>query len=616
LSERLYLPENPVNSKTLSYLTISGRLPAAAAAGILIVLMLAAYAGSFGASFHFDDFHQIVDNQNIRTLSSIPRFFRDAGLASSYQDKGYRPLTFSSYALNYAFSGYRVGGYHAVNLFFHFLNSLLVFVLAGRVMRRNGTGPGLAPFFIMLAFALHPIQTGAVTYISGRAVLLCSLFTLLSVLSFIRYRDEGRPGFAWAAAFFFLLGLLSKETAVACLGLMFAYDVSAPGGPAAALKKPSVYVGFCAVLAIFSWIKMALTGFVTLPRAAYPEGVYLLSEAKAALMYVRLMILPYGQNADYNMRPTSAPDVQTVIALAALCTIAASVWYIGKRDRAGLFFGLWFFLSALPESVVPLPDIAAEYRMYLPSVGFIGLVAVAARLIVRDGRIRSAVAAVVVLAMCVCTVSRNRVWADEMTLWTDVASKSPASARARLSLGMAYMRVERYPEAESEFKKALEVDPAFEKKFDAYNDLGICYIAMGRNSDAVVMLKTALSIAPADIDAYANLGLAYNRSGQYAESAAVLRDAVRLSPGNVLARENLASSLLMLGQNSDAVREMERAFGLSPMDFERGYRLAVMYVRAGMRDRALAQTRAIIPLAAGPEQTARVRNLAAELGGA
>ena len=185
---------------------------------LLLVLLVAAYSNSFRDGFHFDDFHQIVENPNVRDLGNIPAFFYSAGMGSVNTSlRGYRPVTYSSFSLSYAVSGYSPGGYRLFNLLLHFLNALLVYAIVRRVVSTRGgdSGGEWAALIAAAAFALHPVQTNAVTYISGRAVLLASFFSLASFYCFLRFRSGG--GYAWGAALpvLFLLGLLSKEMAVA-----------------------------------------------------------------------------------------------------------------------------------------------------------------------------------------------------------------------------------------------------------------------------------------------------------------------------------------------------------------------------------------------------------------
>ena len=167
---------------------------------LVLALALAAYSGSFHAGFHFDDFHQLVNNQHMRSLANVPRFFTEPRLASfSSEDKGYRPVTYTTFALNYALAGYRVFWYHAVNFCLHVLCAFLVFVIVRAVLRDAGSGrAGEYALLVAALFAVHPVQTGAVTYITGRAALLASLFYLSGLACFLRFR--GRGGYLWGAA--------------------------------------------------------------------------------------------------------------------------------------------------------------------------------------------------------------------------------------------------------------------------------------------------------------------------------------------------------------------------------------------------------------------------------
>ena len=198
---------------------------------LLPLLALAAYAGTFHGAFFFDDYLHITANHHIRTLGNLPRFFLEGGVADFYVGgTGYRPMNYASYALNYAVAGYNVWAWHLFNIILHSANAVLVFFVGRAVLREAGRGDGFAlPLVAAAAFALHPVQTQAVTYISGRAVLLASLFYLLGFLAFIACRNTtGARRIIWtaAAAIAYLLGMLSKEMAVSLPALRYGVHVS------------------------------------------------------------------------------------------------------------------------------------------------------------------------------------------------------------------------------------------------------------------------------------------------------------------------------------------------------------------------------------------------------
>ena len=129
------------------------------------------YWNTFDNSFHYDDEHSIQNNINIRSLENIPSFFADPGMFSRDADKGmYRPLLLVTYALNYAVGGYEVGGYHVVNIALHATNAALLlwlgYLLSGRL---------LVGFLAGILFAVYPLATEPVNYISSRSDTLSAM---------------------------------------------------------------------------------------------------------------------------------------------------------------------------------------------------------------------------------------------------------------------------------------------------------------------------------------------------------------------------------------------------------------------------------------------------------
>ena len=501
----------------------------------ITLLALVAYQGSFSAQFHLDDYHQIVNNPGVRNIAPVGRFFTDPTVGSAQAGSlSYRPLTHLSFALSYALSGYGVTGYHVFNFILHILCSLLVFLIAARVTAASGEGgPGVA-LAAALIFALHPVMTNAVTYISGRAVLLASVFYLAGIYSFLRFREKDRLAWAWAAAspLFYMLGLMSKEMAVSMPAVCVAYDMlfathrqSADGGRK--YTRLLYHLSYVAVLAIFLAARKLVLGYATVEGGALGTGHYMLSEARALLIYLRVMLLPVNLNTDYNLPPTFAFDIKVAAALILLALAAATLIAMRKRKPAAVFFGIWFIVALAPESMFfPITDIAEEYRLYLPAAGLITALVLVAFAALRSRRSLPRVAAALVLVMLVMlTYSRNGVWATECTFWADVAAKSPRSARAFLGLGQAYLREGDYARAVAALKKSLEVEPVNVWAAGVHNDIGLCYLNIGQYEKALGEFSLALEKNPELLDAYASMGAAYQKLGRYDEANAAYKKA-------------------------------------------------------------------------------------------
>ena len=554
-----------------------------ASALIILVAVLAAYSNSLNAGFQLDDYHQVVNNQHIRRLANIPRFFFDAGLASgSYWLKGYRPMALSSMAVNYAVSGYDVWSYHLLNLALHFLNALLVFLILRRLLDKSGKeGAGLLALGAALIFAVHPMQTGAVTYITGRASLLAAFFYLAGFMTFLCFREAGKGKALWAAAgpVCYMLGLLSKEVAVSLPAVMLAYDLLFYKGGRAGLFRDKgrllYYSAFAAALVAYMMIRRAVAGYAVAPEQGIAPLAYLMSQAKAALMYARLLLLPVNQCADYTLPPTLSPEALVFMG-AGLVTLAVGLLIKYKSSApVAVFLGLWYFIAAAPESsVMPIQDIFVEYRMYLPSVGFIAALTVLAGEALRTPASRKAALAFVVTLMCLLTFNRNKVWADDYSFWGDTALKAPRSGRARMNLGRALFRLGRLDESERELKLSLDLGLGIGNRYEAMNNLGITIYELGRRDEALREFADAVRLDPGRPEGYVNTGAALFAMGRFADAERPLKRAAGLDPTSPRPRMLLASVHSKMGRGQEALAEVQQAIDQNPKDFEAWMTLA------------------------------------------
>jgi hypothetical protein len=346
---------------------------------LIAALTLLAYSNTFTASFHFDDNPAIVDNSSIKqvTLENIEAILF-----------GVRPVVYLSLMLNYALGGVGVAGYHIFNVGCHIISSFFVFLLVRRTLslplfketfaeKANRMG-----LFAGLLFALHPVQTEAVTYIISRTELLATLFYLAALLLFI----EGalKHNFKYYAGVFFasLLSMSSKEWAVTLPAMLMLYDYLFLSDRK--VSKTMLHWPFF-LLAALPWGVLAhnlnLTsnssvGFnmsVTTAVAKTPT-TYLLTSFNVLWTYLRLLILPIHQNLDYEYKvSTTLFEFPTFLSFVGHGAIVAASWWLYKKKGWLLIpFGVaWFYMSISPvQSFVPVLDVIFEHRLYLPSVGF------------------------------------------------------------------------------------------------------------------------------------------------------------------------------------------------------------------------------------------------------
>lgn len=430
---------------------------------LLALATVAAYLTSFNGVFQFDDWAVIVEEPRVHSLAawwqSMP---------------GIRPLLKLSYALNWQ-SGHGIAGFHAVNLGLHVANACLVLALLRRLAARLGYAATLAPLAAALLFALHPAQTEAVTYISGRSSSLSATFALASLWCLDIGRDAPRPvlrrWLSWCVSpLLFLLALGTKETTMvvpAAVVLLVLCD---------ARRRVRWREALAAAVPHGLALTVAALLAATLPRywmllesslTAREPGVNLLSQLHAVAWLVGQLVMPWRLNADPMLGVVSAWTPATA-ALALLYATLLAVGCAALRRRPGLAFGiLWFFLWLAPtNSLLPRLDLANDRQLYVALIGpawLAGLLAVRAMASAsRPRRIAlGAALAALLLGLAAATAQRNTLYASEIAFWTDVAAKSPANARAAGNLGYALARAGHPVEAEAQFRRALALDPQY-----------------------------------------------------------------------------------------------------------------------------------------------------------
>ncbi len=425
-----------------------------APAALVGLALLAAYASSFGGGWQFDDWNVIV---------------REAGAQSPAawwaSQPGIRPLLKLSYALNRA-SPFGLAGFHAVNLLIHLGNTLLVAALL-----RGLAAPGQrdaaharAAWIAAALFALHPVQTEAVTYLSGRSTALAALFALASLVAWQRGLDApARRHWPLLSLLLFGLALLCKEyVAVLPLALLLCAAARSPLD-AAVLRRAAGHAALVAAALLAALAVPRYRVLLETSLATRELGANLATQARAVFYLVGQMLWPATLNADPAL-PARAGFDTGALACAALIAAAIVLGALALRRRQAAGFALlWFLLWLAPtNSLLPRLDVANDRQLYLALIGPAWVLGHAlARL--RRPAWRGAAVASLAVALGSATFVRNRVYADELGFWADVARKAPHNARAWANLGHALQLAGRPGDARAAWQVALQLDPGHEK---------------------------------------------------------------------------------------------------------------------------------------------------------
>ena len=510
----------------------SGWLPLAAA-----VLAGAAYFNALDNPFVYDDHDTVIGNRSLVDLSNLHFIL-------VYTP--FRPLVNASYAFDRWLSDYRPLGYHLTNVVLHMVVVVLLYGWLRRVIKDSSAEvePSGPAFVGAACFAVHPLQTEAVGYVSGRSEVMCAVFFISALLLSRRAILSG----SWISAAFGaacgLLALGSKETALAWPVVFLAYDwLLRPGADDVRTRRLwQVCVPVLVVVGLaggyrLSMLKMSYAGL---------SSAILNAETQAIVIwrYVKLLVWPFGQSIMHSVyRVTSVIDPLAAIAAIGIALVIALAVRI-RRSHPVVAFGIvWFFAVLAPSSsFVPLREGMAEHRVYLASAGFFTAVAGILQVWRERWPVRSlaprVTLAVALAVLCVLTIRRNQVWSDPVTLWTEATLHAEGMWEPHYALADSLREQGDCGRAISEYRQAVALRPAHR---DAHTNLGICLAQLGQPEEAERAFRQALAIDPRFARGYTNLGALALLSGDTVRARDFYLQTLVVDHDNVLARMQLAS---------------------------------------------------------------------------
>lgn len=545
---------------------------------IIAILLLAlaagvAYANSLDGLFIFDD-SRIYYNTHIRITSLDWHSLSTAVLKS---EPTTRPVANLSFALNYYLHGYRVWGYHLVNLLIHlttgcFLYLLIVTTLATPGLQRyrdhchadpHSLAPEWLAFFAALLWLVHPVQTQSVSYVVQRMNSMAAMFYIISIFLYVRYRQQAaerwKPWLLFGGSLMagaFAIG--SKEIAVTLPVFILLYEwYFLENLDRKWLRNRALPVALAVALIMLLGLFLLDGHPVESILNSYQGRTFTFlqrqfTELRILFFYLGLLALPLPSRLsldhDFPVSTSLLQPPTTLAALVGLLLLVALALWSARRQRLLSFAILWFLGNLVIESSLVALELVFEHRLYLPSmmlfvVAVIGL----------DRRLHSRLWKTVLLVglaalLCFWTIERNRAWHDPMSLWSDAVAKAPNKARAHNNLGVALRESGRLQEAAERYREVIRLDPRF---IEAYNNLANVYLDLGRREEALSYYYQALKLNPEHPVIHNNIGRVLLEDHRYDLAVPHFAEAVRIIPNYAEAKANLLHARLM----RDKIRE-------------------------------------------------------------
>jgi tetratricopeptide (TPR) repeat protein len=316
--------------------------------------------------------------------------------------------------------------------------------------------------------------------------------------------------------------------------------------------------------------------------------------------YFGKLAAPVHLNYFYFFEPTESLTPWTMVSLALTLAMIAGIFFL--RSRRGnappvsyaLLFILLPLLPALNLNGVS-ENVFAERYLYLPSVGFVLLAALAWEwLAARQRGVAWAAASVLVAGSAWTVLARNPDWHDDERLLTVTAASSPKAATPVSDLATLYYRRGEYDAAIENYRRAILLQP---ERAPLHSNLGSAYEREGRPQEAAAELRKAVELDSGDAETHLSLGLALDALGDLPAAADEYRRALEIRPDYADAYADLAGVRMRQKDYPAAIDLLDRAVAIDPRSFESHFNLGVTYNYSGRYAEGAEQLRKAIEVA-------------------
>ena len=569
---------------------------------ILIIVFLTALIYSSAVNNDFttwDDNHYVTGNRYIKDFSK-------EGVKKLWTERtgmGGTRLTLTSFMIDYKLWGLNPKLYHAENVLWHILNSLLLYFLILRLMKNKKIA-----FATAILFAIHPMHVESVAWIAERKDVLYTFFLLLCLHAYVSYVKTKKPlkkALYWLAfTMSFYLSWHSKFSAVAIPPLLFLIDYILQRRFTLWLiieKLPILFFTTTEVyrLAFGAHARMDFQGR-KMVESLHQSYRYTLFEksllASYSLMfYLIRFILPVKLSAiiPYPVKSDGVFPTEYYLALgfAVILLVSITIFLFRmKKNRREYIFGFLFFLITISVflhfiSIKGVVVVADRYT-YVPYIGLSFMVGIFLYNIKKSTHqnIAWSIFFVAVIFMSFSTFQRNKVWKNDISLFSSVLKTNPNVVAALNNRGNAYNNIRNYELAIKDFNRGLEIEPNF---LYLYNNRAQAYHQLDSNNLALIDLDRAITLDPRYLEAYLNKAQVLLSLDQIPQAIEVYSKACEIAPYRSMIFVARAEAYLKVDKQQEALADYTKAVEVHPENYIAYYELGRIYSKKEELQKAL-----------------------------
>ncbi len=501
---------------------------------VVLLATAAAYFWTLRFGFVYDDLGQIVSNPLVQSWRYVPMYFRgNVWMQQSALGNYYRPVFLTWLLLNHTLFGLHPALWHLTNLLAHLGATALVYVLTLRLTREQKVAAIAA-----LIFGVHPVHVESVAWISGVTEPLLALLMIPSFLAFMNYRENKAGKWLGVSIALFAAALLAKETAVILPGLLVAYVLLCPGVDWKKRVTDAVkgVAPFVVVTLIYLVVRAGALQGIAHRTVDIPASVSLYTLPSVLWFYLKQLCLPVGLSAFYDTPYVThvswkyllAPLLGVVVMLAVI----AMAWWKSRSPVVGMA-AVWMLLPLAPVmnlSLLPMGDFVHDRYLYLPSIGFAILVAMAMAKLddisIAPQYASAAVAGAIAVAMIAGTITQSLPWRDDIPLYVRGMRIAPNNDLPRNKLAATFVARGMYDKGIRMYEFVLAVDPDY---WYANYKMGYAQYMTGHPDKAEQYLARCVAVNAVP-DALYYLGLSATKLKKYDQAESALREAIKRDP--------------------------------------------------------------------------------------
>jgi tetratricopeptide (TPR) repeat protein len=587
--------------------------------GLVLGVSLLAFCNTLQNGFAYDDTTQILQNPFIRDFHNIPKALvteawywrvqedRDPTKQDKPSTSYYRPVIMVYLMILWKLFGEWAAGWHFFNIVLHALSVYFAFLLLEKITRNRHLSALAA-----LIFAVHPLRSESIAWISGVTDPLLAIFLLTATYLYIRYREEKQVRLLVGSLACFLFGAFVKEPAVVLPFFIAAYEIFLVDREKTLLErlKPAVlYAGlFLVVSVLYFAARYHALGFAlnNSEFKSYPMSQVLLTIPLVVWKYIGLLVWPVQLSLFHSTKIVKSPlDLRFVVPLLAMVPLAFGLWRL-RASTPARFAMLWFAINLMPVlnlSAFAEDFLVQERYVYIPSIGFSLLVAMGLKKISIDEWLnfmsrrtaQVSLVAVLVLLLGGKSLAQNTTWKDDMTVWVHGVETAPEQPISHFILGHKQIVLGQYVNAQEQFEEYMRLQP--NNPIIVGNLASLCVLnyqnqaAINPGAADRALLDRAISLCEQGLKMTPYAAPLWDTAGQvytfetslknYDRALSCFQRGLNLDPNNAMISFHLGGTLVKRGNIDEGIPYLKETIRIQPEIFDAHKFLAYAYKAKG-----------------------------------